>query len=162
MSDENEFETGDSGALNTELAEAGRMKPGSLIIMKEQFPCKVTAFSTAKPGKHGSAKAMITAKDVFTDKQYDETFGTGDMIPRPIVTKTEVTCICYDDDGVLQLMMPDGDIKEDLNLPTESHLTDIATKIKQIVDAATKECLVTYQKWGDREQVVAVREGQDQ
>ena len=162
MSDENEFETGDSGALNTELAEAGRMKPGSLIIMKEQFPCKVTAFSTAKPGKHGSAKAMITAKDVFTDKQYDETFGTGDMIPRPIVTKTEVTCICYDDDGVLQLMMPDGDIKEDLNLPTESHLSDIATKIKQIVDAATKECLVTYQKWGDREQVVAVREGQDQ
>ena len=162
MSDENEFETGDSGALNTELAEAGRMKPGSLIIMKEQFPCKVTAFSTAKPGKHGSAKAMITAKDVFTDKQYDETFGTGDMIPRPIVTKTEVTCICYDDDGVLQLMMPDGDIKEDLNLPTESHLSDVATKIKQIVDAATKECLVTYQKWGDREQVVAVREGQDQ
>lgn len=162
MSDENEFETGDSGALNTELAEAGRMKPGSLIIMKETFPCKVTAFSTAKPGKHGSAKAMITAKDVFTDKQYDETFGTGDMIPRPIVTKTEVTCICYDDDGVLQLMMPDGDIKEDLNLPTESHLSDVATKIKQIVDAATKECLVTYQKWGDREQVVAVREGQDQ
>ena len=144
MSDENEFETGDSGALNTELAEAGRMKPGSLIIMKEQFPCKVTAFSTAKPGKHGSAKAMITAKDVFTDKQYDETFGTGDMIPRPIVTKTEVTCICYDDDGVLQLMMPDGDIKEDLNLPTESHLTDIANKIKQIVDAGTKECLVTF------------------
>ena len=159
---ENEFDQGDSGALNTELAEAGRMKPGSLIIMKETFPCKVTAFSTAKPGKHGSAKAMITAKDVFTDKQYDETFGTGDMIPRPIVTKTEVTCICYDDDGVLQLMMPDGDIKEDLNLPTESHLSDVATKIKQIVDAATKECLVTYQKWGDREQVVAVREGQDQ
>jgi len=162
MSDEDEFETGESGALNTELAEAGRMKPGSLIIMKEQWPCKVTAFSTAKPGKHGSAKAMITAKDVFTDKQYDETFGTGDMIPRPIITKTEVTCICYDDDGVLQLMMPDGDIKEDLNLPTESHLTDVATKIKQIVDASTKECLVTFQKWGDREQVVAVREGQDQ
>ena len=162
MSDENEFETGESGALNTELAEAGRMKPGSLIIMKEQWPCKVTAFSTAKPGKHGSAKAMITAKDVFTDKQYDETFGTGDMIPRPIITKTEVTCICYDDDGVLQLMMPDGDIKEDLNLPTESHLTEVATKIKQIVDAGAKECLVTFQKWGDKEQVVAVREGQDQ
>ena len=101
MSDENEFEQGDSGALNTELAEAGRMKPGSLIIMKEQWPCKVTAFSTAKPGKHGSAKAMITAKDIFTDKQYDETFGTGDMIPRPIVTKTELMCMDVDDDGVL-------------------------------------------------------------
>ena len=86
-SDEVDFTQGDSGASTTELAEAGRMKPGSLIIMKGEFPCKVTAFSTAKPGKHGSAKAMITAKDIFTDKQYDETFGTGDMIPRPIVSK---------------------------------------------------------------------------
>ena len=151
LSDENEFEAGDAGANITELKEAGRMKPGSLIIMKEQFPCKVTAFSTAKPGKHGSAKAMITAKDIFTDKQYDETFGTGDMIPAPIVSKTEVTAICYDDDGVLQLMMPDGDLKEDLNLPTESHLTDVANNIKRIIDAGNKECLVTFQKYGEKE-----------
>ena len=161
MSSENEFEQGDSGALNTELAEAGRMKPGSLIMMKEQFPCKVTAFSTAKPGKHGSAKAMITAKDIFTDKQYDETFGTGDMIPRPIVTKTEVLCMDCDGDGVLNLLMADGDVKEDLNLPTEAHLSDVAASIKRILEAGAKECLVTFQKWGDREQVVAVREGGD-
>ena len=151
MSDENEFDAGDSGANITELKEAGRMKPGSLIIMKEQFPCKVTAFSTAKPGKHGSAKAMITAKDIFTDKQYDETFGTGDMIPAPIVKKVELTAIAYDDDGVLQLMTPDGELKEDLNLPTEGHLTDIAANIKRIIDAGAKECLVTYQKYGDKE-----------
>jgi len=68
---------------------------------------------------------MITAKDIFTDKQYDETFGTGDMIPRPIVSKTEAICISYDDDGALLLMMEDDSIREDLNLPTESHLKDI-------------------------------------
>ena len=158
---ENEFEQGESGALNTELAEAGRMKPGSLIMMKEQFPCKVTAFSTAKPGKHGSAKAMITAKDVFTDKQYEETFGTGDMIPRPIISKTEVTCIDIEDD-YLQLMMADGDLKQDLTLPTEAHLADVKANIQRIMEAGNKECLVTFQTWGDRQQVVAVREGQDQ
>ena len=97
MSD-NEFEKGDAGSSLTELAEAGRMKPGSLIMLKGEFPCKVTAFSTAKPGKHGSAKAMITGKDIFTDKQYEETFGTGDMIPRPIIKKTEYTCISVDGD----------------------------------------------------------------
>ena len=85
MSSENEFEKGDAGATNTHLVEAGRAKPGSLIMLKETFPCKVTAFSTAKPGKHGSAKAMITGKDIFTDKQYEETFGTGDMTPAPTV-----------------------------------------------------------------------------
>jgi translation initiation factor 5A len=148
---ENEFEQGDSGALNTELAEAGRMKPGSLIIMKEQFPCKVTAFSTAKPGKHGSAKAMITAKDIFTDKQYDETFGTGDMIPRPIVTKKELQLIDLEDDsGMLTLMDGEGNTKEDMNLPTEAHLKDVTDRIK-VLFADGKDILVTCQKWGDRE-----------
>lgn len=148
---ENEFEQGDSGALNTELAEAGRMKPGSLIIMKEQFPCKVTAFSTAKPGKHGSAKAMITAKDIFTDKQYDETFGTGDMIPRPIVTKKELQLIDLEDDsGMLTLMDGEGNTKEDMNLPTEAHLKDVTDRIKSLF-ADGKDILVTCQRWGDRE-----------
>merc|ERR1712032_345351 len=161
MSDDNQFEVTDAGASNTELVEAGRRKPGSLIIMKEQWPCKVTQFSTAKPGKHGSAKAMITAKDIFTDKQYEETFGTGDMIPAPIVEKQELNAMSYDDDDMLCMLMPDGDLKEDCRIPTESHLSDIAKRIKEIIDAGAKECLVTVQKWGDREQVVACREGQD-
>ena len=105
-----DFDQGDSGASKTELAEAGRMKPGSLIMMKEEFPCKVTAFSTAKPGKHGSAKAMISAKDIFTDKQYEETFGTGDMIPRPVIAKTEYNCIDVDEDGALSLMDDEGNL----------------------------------------------------
>ena len=89
MSSSTEFEKGDAGASNTELTEAGRAEPNSLIMIKN-FPCKVTGFSTAKPGKHGSAKAMLVGKDIFTDKQYEETFGTGDMIPKPIVSKTEM------------------------------------------------------------------------
>ena len=143
MSSENEFEKGDAGATNTKLVEAGRAKPGSLIMLKDcTFPCKVTAFSTAKPGKHGSAKAMITGKDIFTDKQYEETFGTGDMTPAPIVVTTEYNCISIDGDA-LQLLTPEGEMKEDINLPTESHLSEISSKIKQICDAGKKECLVT-------------------
>ena len=161
MSSENEFEAGDSGALNTELADAGRMKPGSLIIMKETFPCKVTAFSTAKPGKHGSAKAMITAKDIFTDKQYEETFGTGDMIPRPIVNKEEITCMDVDEEGVLSCMDAEGTLIESLNLPTESHLSDVAKTIKEILAGGTRECLITYAHWGTTTQVNAVRMGMD-
>ena len=120
MSSENEFFTGDAGALNTELAEAGRMKPGSLIMMRDGvFPCKVTSFSTAKPGKHGSAKAMVTAKDIFTDTAYVETFHTGDMIPRPIVTRVEFVCLDVDDSDSVTLLTTDGDVKEDLDLPRE-------------------------------------------
>ena len=162
---ENEFEKGDAGATNTRLAEAGRMKPGSLIIMKELHPCKVTAFSTAKPGKHGSAKAMITAKDIFTDKQYEETFGTGDMIPAPEVQKKEYLCIDIDtnDNDRLDLMDRDtGDMREDMNLPTEAHLSDVVKTIKSVIADGTKECLVTVMEWGEKMQVVAARMGADQ
>ena len=94
---------------------------------------------------------MITAKDIFTDKQYDETFGTGDMIQRPIVTKTELMCMDCDEDGILSLLTSDGEPNKGLNLPTEAHLSDIAANIRRILEAGTKECLVTYQKWGNKE-----------
>ena len=152
MSDEeNEFIKGDSGALNTELNEAGRRKIGSLLMMKGEFPCKVTAFATAKPGKHGSAKAMITGKDIFTDKQYEETFGTGDMIPCPVVKKNEYTCIDVNEEGYLMLMGKEGDMKEDLKIEDREHLKGLEKQIKAIIDAAKKECLVQVQKWGDIE-----------
>ena len=163
MSDEeNEFIKGDAGASNIELNEAGRRKPGSLLMMKGEFPCKVTAFSTAKPGKHGSAKAMITGKDIFTDKQYEETYGTGDMIPCPVVKKTEYTCIDVNEDGYLMLMTKDGEMKEDLKIDQYEHLKGLEKKIRAIIDAGKKECLVQVQAWGDKEQAVDCREGNDQ
>ena len=160
MSSENEFEKGDAGSSTTKLIEAGRAKPGTLIMLKEQFPCKVTSFATAKPGKHGSAKAMITGKDIFTDKQYEETFGTGDMTPAPEVSKVEYVCMSIDGDS-LQLLTPEGEMKEDVNLPSESHLSDIKKLIVEIVEKGEKECLVTVQKWGEREQACGVRQGQE-
>ena len=150
MSD-NEFIQGDAGAANITLVEAGRRKPGSLLMMKGEFPCKVTAFSTAKPGKHGSAKAMITGKDIFTDKQYEETFGTGDMIPCPVVVKTEYNCLDCGDDGTLQLLTPSGEMKEDISLPTASHLSDLEKLLRGILAAGKREALVVVQRWGDLE-----------
>ena len=160
MSSSNEFEKGDAGSSTTHLIEAGRAKPGTCIMLKETFPCKVTQFATAKPGKHGSAKAMITGKDIFTDKQYEETFGTGDMTPAPTVTKNEYNCIAIDGD-FLQLMAESGELKEDIKLPTEEHLKEITKTIKKILDAEKNECLVQVQTWGDREQAVGAREGQE-
>ena len=63
--EEFEFQTGSSGSGLIEKVSAGSLKKGDLVIMKEH-PCKVVSFSTAKTGKHGSAKAMITGIDIFT------------------------------------------------------------------------------------------------
>ncbi len=38
--------------------------------MLKGYPCKINEYSTAKPGKHGSAKATIVGNDIFTNKKY--------------------------------------------------------------------------------------------
>ncbi|MHC3437583.1 translation initiation factor IF-5A [Natrialbaceae archaeon A-gly3] len=38
-------------------------------VMIDDAACKITSYSTAKPGKHGSAKARIDAKGVFDEKK---------------------------------------------------------------------------------------------
>ena len=50
-------------------------------------------------------------------------------------------------------------MKEDLNLPTANHMSDVCKEIKRIQAAQKKECLVTIQTWGDKQAVYSVREG---
>ncbi|MFB6089482.1 MAG: translation initiation factor IF-5A [Halobellus sp.] len=44
------------------------LQEGSYVMM-EDAPCKINAYSTAKPGKHGSAKARIEGRGVFDGKK---------------------------------------------------------------------------------------------
>ena len=127
---EEEIEVTDAGASKTELVESQRLKNGSLVMIKG-FPCKVTEVSTAKPGKHGSAKVILKGKDILTGKVYDCTFHSGDMVPAPITQRDEYTLINIDD-GQLELLTKEGEVKGDCNLPEDK---EIATKIQEIFDA---------------------------
>ena len=54
--DENqEFESGDSGASTTFPQQASAVRKNGHIIIKGR-PCKVVEMSTSKTGKHGHAK----------------------------------------------------------------------------------------------------------
>lgn len=55
--------------------------------MIKGFPCKVIDYSTAKPGKHGSAKASIVGVDIFTNKKYEDACPTSANVYIPTVTK---------------------------------------------------------------------------
>jgi translation initiation factor 5A len=55
--------------------------------MLKGFPCKVTEYSTAKPGKHGAAKATIVGNDIFTGKKYEDGGPTSSNIMVPSVAK---------------------------------------------------------------------------
>ena len=86
MSEDEHFEVGDAGANQCEKTDTNRLKNGSLVMVKGN-PCKVTDVTTAKPGKHGSAKVILKGKDVLTQKVYECTFHAGDMVDAPIVKR---------------------------------------------------------------------------
>jgi len=124
MADDETFENTESGASLTEKVESQRLKNGSLVMIKG-FPCKVTEVSTAKPGKHGSAKVIVKGRDILTAKVYDCTFHSGDMIDAPIVKRDEYVLMNIDEDA-LCLLDSAGEMKEDVNMPEAEHLLDVA------------------------------------
>merc|ERR1712228_840561 len=160
MSDDEGFEKADAGSSMFEKTDTNRLKVGSLVMIKGN-PCKVTEVSTAKPGKHGSAKVILKGKDILTTKVYECSFHAGDMVDAPIVKRVEYTLLNIDD-TTLELLDQNGEVKSDVNMPEAEHLSDVSKKIKEIFEEGKKECLVTVIATLGKEMVIEVREGNDQ
>ena len=112
------FEQADAVAPNTKPIQAGSIKKGAYVMLKGH-PCKVIEYSTAKPGKHGSAKAAIVGTDIFTGKKHEDSFPTSQTVYVPIVNKVEYEVADVSADGYVSLLLPDFSLKEDLKLPNE-------------------------------------------
>jgi translation initiation factor 5A len=158
MEEDYQFEQGDSGSAGIEKIQAGCLKKGSLVMIKGH-PCKVMDFSTAKTGKHGAAKAMVTGIDIFTSNKYEGTFSTSENVDAPVTQKKEYTLTFIDDEGYMQLMTDSGDIKEDLKIPEDEWLKDVTDKVKEILAEGKKECQVTIVSSMGMEKLISAREG---
>ena len=123
MSDDEQFEKTDAGSSMTDKVDSNRLKNGSLVMIKGN-PCKVTDVSTAKPGKHGSAKVILKGKDILTAKVYECTYHAGDMVDAPLVSRQEYTLLNIDE-NTLELLTPEGDVKSDVDLPEQEHLKEV-------------------------------------
>mgnify|MGYP000731117069 CR=1 FL=1 len=51
--------------MSTMYAELGELREGNFIVIDGE-PCRIVEMSKAKTGKHGSAKAHVTAIGLFT------------------------------------------------------------------------------------------------
>ena len=51
-----------------EQREVRDLQEGSYVVI-DDAACQINAYSTAKPGKHGSAKARVEARGVFDEKK---------------------------------------------------------------------------------------------
>ena len=72
-------------------------------VMIEDTPCKIDSYSTAKPGKHGSAKARIDGKGVFDGKKRSLSQPVDAKVWVPIIDRKQGQVVNVDDDE-LQVM----------------------------------------------------------
>ena len=159
MSDDETFEVTDAGSSMCEKTDTNRLKNGSLIMIKG-FPCKVTEATTAKPGKHGSAKVILKGKDILTNKIYECTYHAGDMVDAPIVKRIEYQLLNIED-TTLELLDDKGEVKSDVDLPEEEHLKEIKNNIIKFFEEGKREVLVTVLNTLGKELVTDVREGNE-
>ena len=139
MSDNEDFDQGDAGSSDCVNVQAGSVKKGGYCMLKGH-PCKVTEYSTAKPGKHGSAKATIVGIDIFTNKKHEDSCPTSHNVQVPIVNKTEYEVADVAEDDFAHLILNDGSLKE-LKLPTDEELQ---AELKKIWNDNNEKAQVYY------------------
>jgi translation initiation factor 5A len=82
--------------------EVRELDEGSYVLI-DDVPCKINAYSTAKPGKHGSAKARIEAKGVFDGQKRSLSQPVDQKIWVPIIERKQGQVIDVRD-GEIQVM----------------------------------------------------------
>ena len=83
--------------MSKEQKEVRDLQEGNYVMM-EDAPCKITAYSTAKPGKHGSAKARIEARGVFDGKKRSLSQPVDQKVWVPMIERKQGQVVAVEDD----------------------------------------------------------------
>ena len=83
--------------MSKEQKEVRDLQEGNYVMM-EDAPCKITAYSTAKPGKHGSAKARIEGRGVFDEKKRSLSQPVDQKVWVPIIDRKQGQVVSVDGD----------------------------------------------------------------
>ncbi|MFC4439158.1 MULTISPECIES: translation initiation factor IF-5A [Natrialbaceae] len=75
--------------------EVRDLQEGSYVLI-EETACEIDSYSTAKPGKHGSAKARIEARGVFDDKKRSLSQPVDAKIWVPIIERKQGQIVSVD------------------------------------------------------------------
>jgi translation initiation factor 5A len=66
--------------------ELGSLKVGSYVIIDNE-PCRIVSYDHSKPGKHGSAKARISAMGVFDGSKHNMVSPVSANVEVPLIDK---------------------------------------------------------------------------
>jgi translation initiation factor 5A len=86
-----------------EQVEVRDLDEGSYVVI-DDAPCEINSYSTAKPGKHGSAKARIDAEGVFDEKKRSLSQPVDAKVWVPIIERKQGQVVSMESDTVAQVM----------------------------------------------------------
>lgn len=129
--------TGSANASLTTPTQASALRKGGFVLMKGH-PCKISAMTTSKPGKHGHAKVKLEAYDIFTHMNYEEVSPAHANVDVPIVVRREYLLLMIDG-GYLSLFDNDNGVtKEDVKVPEG----EVGEKIRKLMLRGGKDIFV--------------------
>lgn len=149
-----EFQQTNSGASLTYPLEAGQIKKGGYIMIKDR-PCKVINVSTSKTGKHGHAKANFVAIDIFNGKKIEDIIPTTHTTNVPNVNRFEYQLLDITDDEYCSLLDDSGNTRDDLQLP--NYPENLANNIKKAFDNG-KNCNISVLSACGIDQIIDYKE----
>ena len=91
-------------------------------VMIDDAPCTITSYSTAKPGKHGSAKARVEAKGVFDEKKRSLSQPVDAKIWVPIIERKQGQVVNVSAPGEAQVMDLETYETITMSVPEEENL----------------------------------------
>jgi len=86
-----------------EQKEVRDLQEGNYVMI-EDAACQINSYSTAKPGKHGSAKARIEAEGVFDGKKRSLSQPVDAKVWVPIVERKQGQVVSVESATVAQVM----------------------------------------------------------
>ena len=89
--------------MPTEQRQVRDLKEGGYVMI-DDAACVITSYSTAKPGKHGSAKARVEGRGVFDDKKRSFSQPVDAKIRVPIIDRKQGQVINVESSSVAQVM----------------------------------------------------------
>jgi len=92
--------------MATKQTQVRELQEGNYVMIDDK-PCKIDSYSTAKPGKHGSAKARIECTGVFDGQKRSISQPVDASIRVPVIQRKEGQIVNVDDDEI-QIMDLEG------------------------------------------------------
>jgi translation initiation factor 5A len=124
--------------------DLGSLKVGSYIIIDSE-PCRIVSYDHSKPGKHGSAKARVSAISVFDGSKHSMVAPVSANVDVPLIDKRSGQIISVSG-NTLQIM----DLDTFEMFETSSMEEDVREKVSQGAE-------VEYWKVLDRVKIVRVK-----